>query len=64
MNVIHETAVIDEGVTIGDRTKVWHFSHVSEGAQIGDLFFRAKRFYWKKCGGWKQLPYSKQCLGL
>ena len=33
--MIHETAVIDEGVTIGDRTKVWHFSHVSEGAQIG-----------------------------
>ncbi|MDB2365704.1 N-acetyltransferase [Luminiphilus sp.] len=36
MTLIHETAVIDEGVSLGDGTKVWHFSHVSEGAQIGE----------------------------
>ena len=31
----HETAVIDEGCTIGDQTKVWHFSHIMKNAEIG-----------------------------
>ena len=31
----HETAVIDEGCTIGDGTKIWHFSHVMPEAIIG-----------------------------
>lgn len=31
----HETAVIDAGATIGDDTKIWHFSHVAAGAVIG-----------------------------
>ena len=31
----HATAVIDEGATIGDDTKIWHFSHVMAGARIG-----------------------------
>jgi UDP-2-acetamido-3-amino-2,3-dideoxy-glucuronate N-acetyltransferase len=31
----HETAVIDEGAIVGDGTKIWHFSHVMAGAQIG-----------------------------
>lgn len=32
----HETAVIDEGCTIGKGTKIWHFSHVMTGAVIGE----------------------------
>ncbi len=32
---VHETAVVDEGATIGDGTKVWHFSHIQSGASIG-----------------------------
>ncbi len=31
----HESAVIDRGATIGDETKIWHFSHVMPGAHIG-----------------------------
>ena len=31
----HETAVIDEGCTIGAGTKVWHFSHIMSGCKIG-----------------------------
>ncbi len=31
----HETAVIDEGCSIGDGTKIWHFSHVMPNASIG-----------------------------
>ena len=32
----HESAVIDEGCTIGSGTKIWHFSHVMTGAVIGN----------------------------
>ncbi|MFM2375832.1 MAG: hypothetical protein RLZZ165_929 [Bacteroidota bacterium] len=32
----HETAVIDEPVRIGKGTKIWHFSHVSAGVEIGE----------------------------
>lgn len=32
---VHPTAVIDEGVILGDDVKIWHFVHVSEGAQVG-----------------------------
>jgi len=31
----HETAVIDEGATIGPGSRVWHWAHVSAEAQIG-----------------------------
>lgn len=33
---IHPSAIIDEGATIGARTRVWHFVHVRGGARIGD----------------------------
>ena len=32
----HESAIIDDGATLGEGTKVWHFSHVCSGAAIGD----------------------------
>jgi len=31
----HETAIIDREVSIGDGTKIWHFSHVMSGTVIG-----------------------------
>ncbi len=31
----HPTAVIDEKVSIGDGTKIWHFAHICTGAHIG-----------------------------
>ena len=31
----HPTAVIDQPCRIGDGTKIWHFAHISAGAQIG-----------------------------
>lgn len=31
----HETAVIDDGVDIGEGTKIWHFSHVMSEARLG-----------------------------
>jgi len=31
----HETAVVDDGVIIGKGTKIWHFSHIMTGSEIG-----------------------------
>ena len=31
----HETAVVDQGATIGDETKIWHFTHIMSSAQVG-----------------------------
>jgi len=32
---VHESAYIDEPVTIGAGTRIWHFSHVMKNAEIG-----------------------------
>lgn len=32
---IHQSAIVDDGATIGSGTRVWHFSHVCGGARIG-----------------------------
>jgi UDP-2-acetamido-3-amino-2,3-dideoxy-glucuronate N-acetyltransferase len=32
----HETAVIDEGCKIGKGTKIWHFSHIMTGSELGE----------------------------
>lgn len=33
---VHESSYIDENVTIGDNTKIWHFCHIQSGAVIGE----------------------------
>jgi len=33
---IHPTAVVDEGATLGEGTKVWHFSHIMNDAMVGE----------------------------
>lgn len=32
---VHETALVDEGVTIGAGTRIWHFCHVLGGSKVG-----------------------------
>lgn len=32
---VHETSIVDEGVTIGENTKIWYFCHIQSGAKIG-----------------------------
>ncbi len=32
----HETAIIDEGCTIGKGTKIWHFTHIMANCSIGE----------------------------
>ena len=34
-SLIHPTAIIDPGASIGAGTRIWHFSHVCPGAVIG-----------------------------
>lgn len=32
---IHDSAIVDDGATIGAGSRVWHFVHVCSGARIG-----------------------------
>lgn len=31
----HETAIIDEGCSIGEGSKIWHFSHIMSDCELG-----------------------------
>jgi len=33
---VHESSYVDDGVSIGEGTKIWHFSHVMENVSIGE----------------------------
>lgn len=32
---VHESSYVDDGVEIGEGTKIWYFCHVQKGAKIG-----------------------------
>ncbi|MFI3297427.1 MAG: acyltransferase [bacterium] len=34
--LLHESSYVDDNVTIGKGTKIWHFSHVQKGATLGE----------------------------
>jgi UDP-2-acetamido-3-amino-2,3-dideoxy-glucuronate N-acetyltransferase len=33
---VHKSSYLDDDVTIGDNTKIWHFSHIQTGSIIGE----------------------------
>ncbi|WP_116963005.1 acyltransferase [Fastidiosibacter lacustris] len=33
---VHESSYIDEGVSIGENTKIWHFCHIMRNTNIGN----------------------------
>ena len=33
---VHESSYVDENVTLGHGTKIWHFSHIQSGTIMGD----------------------------
>ncbi len=33
---VHDSSYVDEGARIGRGTKIWHFCHISGGAQLGE----------------------------
>ncbi len=47
----HETATIDEGCSIGEGTKIWHYSHIMPGCSIG-----------KKCNIGQNVVISPQVI--
>ncbi len=34
--LVHETAIVDKGATIGNDTSIWHWVHICKGAKIGE----------------------------
>lgn len=33
--MVHETAIIDAGASIGEGSRVWHWAHICSGAKVG-----------------------------
>ena len=33
--IVHESSYVDEGVQIGDGTRIWHFCHLLRGTRLG-----------------------------
>lgn len=33
---VHPTAIVDEGCTLGEGTKIWHFSHIMPNCTLGE----------------------------
>lgn len=33
---LHESSYVDDDVTIGEGTKIWHFCHIQAGAEVGE----------------------------
>ena len=33
---LHQSSFVDDGATVGEGTKIWHFSHVMSGCTIGE----------------------------
>ncbi len=33
---VHPTALVDEPARVGDRTQIWHYTHIMPGAKIGE----------------------------
>ncbi|MCE7736491.1 MAG: N-acetyltransferase [Candidatus Heimdallarchaeota archaeon] len=42
---IHETAVVDEGSSLEEGCKIWHFAHVRKGAKLGRNVILGKSSY-------------------
>jgi len=34
--ISHETAIVDPLATVGEGTKIWHFSHIMQGSLVGN----------------------------
>ena len=33
--MVHETAIIDPGASVGTGSRVWHWAHICGGAKLG-----------------------------
>ncbi len=46
---MHPTAIIDDGAEVGSGTRVWHHTHVREGARVGRDCVIGKNVYIDTC---------------
>ena len=62
----HPTATIDDGAEIGAGTKIWHYSHIMEGAVLGEKCNIGQNVVISPPGRhtWSELQGSEQCVGL
>ena len=60
---VHHTAILDKNVRIGNNSKIWHWTHLSENVKIGENY-RAKCFYRKKRKNFFECQNPKQCFCL
>ncbi|MCG2584300.1 acyltransferase [Massilia sp. TS11] len=44
-DLIHPSAIVDDGAEIGTGTRIWHFSHVCAGARIGEACSLGQNVY-------------------
>lgn len=42
---IHESAILEDGCTIGEGTKIWHFAHIRKGAVLGEACIVGKSVF-------------------
>lgn len=42
---IHETAIVEEGATVGPQARIWHHCHVRSGAVVGSASNLGKNVY-------------------
>jgi UDP-2-acetamido-3-amino-2,3-dideoxy-glucuronate N-acetyltransferase len=42
---VHPSSIVDPGCSIGIATKIWHFCHIMEGAQIGERCILGQNVY-------------------
>ena len=43
--MIHPTAIVDAGATVGRHTRIWHFTHIMPQAVIGDNCILGQNVY-------------------
>lgn len=45
MMLVHDTAMVEDGATVGKGTRVWHHAHIRSGATVGNDCVLGKNVY-------------------
>jgi UDP-2-acetamido-3-amino-2,3-dideoxy-glucuronate N-acetyltransferase len=62
---VHPSACVDSGAEIGAGTRIWHYSHIMKGAEIGERCLnRPERQYRRGNQGGAERQGSEQCFDL
>ena len=58
----HPTAIVEEGAKIGAGTKIWCFSHIMEGAVLGEKCSIGQCGDWTRCDFGEELQAAEPYL--